>query len=246
MPDIKGSKVAKIINRHGDSPFFIICEHASSHIPDCYKNLGLTGEQVQRHIGWDIGAEQLARNLALILNAPLVLQTHSRLLYDCNRPPSAASAIVQMSDGTEIPGNKNLSASEKRDRADDIYVPFHRSITELLDQRATKSRNIIVTIHSFNPILQGVQRQLDIGFINAADPSWAETLAAAGQQYTELSIKQNQPYSSADGVTHTLEIHGSARDIENVMIEVKNTLISDAKGQRKFATILADLLRANL
>ena len=246
MPDIKGSKVANIINQQGDSSFFIICEHASKHIPVAYKNLGLSNVDIERHIAWDIGAEQLARNLAEILNAPLVLQTQSRLLYDCNRPPSADSAIVQISDDTEIPGNRNLSSSEKRARADDIYVPFHRSITDLLDQRATRTRNIIVTIHSFNPILHGVQRQLDIGFINAEDSSWAEKLVATGQQLTELSIKQNQPYSAADGVTHTLELHGSARHLENVMIEVKNSLISDASGQRKFAKILADLLRANL
>ncbi len=246
MPDINNSKVAKVINEHGDSNFFIICEHASKHIPDGYKNLGLTSEQIEQHIGWDIGAEQLARYLAEILNAPLVLQTQSRLLYDCNRPPSAESSIVQVSDNTEIPGNLNLSDAEKKARADEIYYPFHRRVSQLLDKRAEKTRNIIVTIHSFNPILKGVRRQLDIGFINAEDPSWAEKLVASGQQYTELSIKQNQPYSAADGVTHTLELHGSARHLENVMIEVNNSLISDAAGQRKFANILAGLLRENL
>jgi len=247
VTDIKGSKVAKIINQQGDSSFFIICEHASKHIPDGYKNLGLTNIEIEQHIAWDIGAEQLARNLAEILNAPLVLQTQSRLLYDCNRPPSADSAIVQVSDDTSIPGNLNLSASEKSARANDIYYPFHRIISQLLDQRASNLRNIIVTIHSFNPILHQVQRELDIGFINAEDSSWAEKLVVAGQQlHTELSIEQNQPYSAADGVTHTLELHGSARHLENVMIEVKNSLISDVSGQRKFAKILATLLQANL
>ncbi len=52
-------------------------------------SLGLPAHELERHIAYDIGAEQVARGLSKRLDAPLVLQRYSRLVYDCNRPPEA-------------------------------------------------------------------------------------------------------------------------------------------------------------
>ncbi len=77
-----------------------------------------------RHIGWDIGAEGVARVLSGILDAPLVLQRYSRLVVDCNRPFAAPDAIPEVSDGTPVPGNANLDEVERRARFDAIHAPF--------------------------------------------------------------------------------------------------------------------------
>ena len=38
-------------------PLFIFGDHASKHIPEEYNNLGLSGDDLTRHIAWDIGTE---------------------------------------------------------------------------------------------------------------------------------------------------------------------------------------------
>lgn len=72
-----------IVNAQGKSPIVLVCEHASNHIPDSFASLGLKAADLQRHIAFDIGAEGTARLLSRLLDAPLILQLHSRLLYDC-------------------------------------------------------------------------------------------------------------------------------------------------------------------
>lgn len=240
-------EIANIINPDGPSRFFLICEHASHFIPAKYQNLGLSQNEIERHIGWDIGAQAMAIEMSKQLNAPLVLQTQSRLLYDCNRPPSAKSAIPQVSESTVIIGNCDLNGQQRKARADDIYYPFHNSISKLLDKRAAEIDSVIVTLHSFNPTYKGQTRSLDIGFINDQDASWSRQLTlCANAQHDQLNVAQNEPYSAADDVTHTLALHGTERQLPNVMIEVKNSLIDHEAGQIEFATLLAQLLKTNL
>ncbi len=76
----------EMVNAAGRSPIVLLCEHASCHIPADYGRLGLPEAEVKRHIGWDIGAADVARGLSARLDAPLFLGTYSRLLIDLNRP----------------------------------------------------------------------------------------------------------------------------------------------------------------
>ena len=75
-----------------------VCEHASNHFPKQFGDLGLDDVARQSHVAWDPGALALTRLLAERFDASLVAGGVSRLLYDCNRPPEAASAIPQRSE----------------------------------------------------------------------------------------------------------------------------------------------------
>ena len=99
-----------VVNECGRSPIVLLCEHAGRRIPKVLGSLGLAPGELDRHIAWDIGAEGLARRLSDLLDAPLVLQRYSRLVYDCNRPPEAHDAMPVMSEATAIPGNRDLTA----------------------------------------------------------------------------------------------------------------------------------------
>src|SRR5688572_23173591 len=148
-----------IVNEGGSSALFLVCEHAGRLIPKSLRSLGLPAHELERHIAYDIGAEQVARRLSQRLNAPLVLQRYSRLVYDCNRPPEAASAIPKLSELTEIPGNRQLSDAQRRQRVKAIYEPFHAQIGRLIDLRLGTGKPVIfVTIHSFTPVFKGVAR----------------------------------------------------------------------------------------
>src|SRR5579872_1806892 len=93
-----------IVNPAGAAPLLIICDHASRAVPRGLRQLGLSDAELRRHIGWDIGAAEVARRLATRLDAPLVLAGYSRLVIDCNRGLGDPSSIPDVSDGVVVPG----------------------------------------------------------------------------------------------------------------------------------------------
>ena len=88
----------------GPSPFFIVCDHAGRLIPRALGTLGLSEDELARHIAWDIGAAGVARRLAAALGAHAVLQRYSRLVIDCNRPSNAPDSIAARSETDDDPG----------------------------------------------------------------------------------------------------------------------------------------------
>ncbi|MEM7023166.1 MAG: N-formylglutamate amidohydrolase, partial [Pseudomonadota bacterium] len=92
----------------GRAPCLIVCDHAGRRMPARLANLGLPEHEIRRHIGWDIGAADVTRSLAALLDAPSVLCHSSRLVIDPNREPGAVGSIPEISDGTFVPGNQNL------------------------------------------------------------------------------------------------------------------------------------------
>jgi predicted N-formylglutamate amidohydrolase len=227
---------AYILNENGRSPILLVCEHASNMLPKSLGTLGLSHEDLQRHIAFDIGAEGTSRILSKLLDAPLILQRYSRLVYDCNRPPEADSAMPEMSEIYAIPGNKNLLPSARLARTREIYRPFHRAVDDFLDLRAAERRQtIIVTMHSFNPIYNGKPRDFDVGFLFDRDNWLANFLIKA---FPSERARLNEPYGPKDGVMHTTNLHATPRGLKHVMIEIRNDLIANHAGQNTWANHL--------
>ena len=118
-----------------DQPVLLVCDHASCRIPRALDGLGIGGELVETHIGWDIGAADLTRYLSEHLNAPAVLASYSRLVVDCNRRLDDPTAFPPVSDGVEIPANADLRGGARRQRADALYWPYHHRIRDELEGR---------------------------------------------------------------------------------------------------------------
>jgi len=70
-------------------------------------------------------------------------------------------------------------------------------------------------------------------------------LAAAGKT-KRYDTRRNEPYGPADGVTHTLIEHGLKNGLLNIMIEIRNDLVSDEIGQKVMADYLTGLLGESL
>lgn len=219
----------------------LVCEHASNAIPPPFGDLGLDVVATRSHAAWDPGALGVARQIRWFLDADLVAGSVSRLLYDCNRPPDAPSAMPEQSEKYEIPGNRNLSEAERADRTRAIYTPFSSALTEILDERGV---GFLVTIHSFTPIYNGAPRECEIGVLHDADSRLAEALLAAVPAKFSHKIELNVPYSATDGVTHTLRTHALPRAWPNVMLEIRNDLIETERQQEKMASHIAGLLAA--
>ena len=226
-----------LVNGDGRSSCLLICEHASHLLPKALGTLGLPESDLQRHIAWDIGAEQVARHLARLLDAPLVLQRYSRLAYDCNRPPDSADAMPEISETTQIPGNRNLSPADRLARTTEIYRPFHAAVADLLDRRAAEGvGSLVVSIHSFTPVYKGKRRTVELGILHDRDTRLSDRLI---RSFPGVDARLNEPYGPEDGVLHTLNLHAAPRHLQHAMIEIRNDLVATAPGQTEWAQLLA-------
>lgn len=233
-----------IENKAALGDIVVVCEHASHLIPPALGDLGIDTPALASHIVWDPGALKLARHLSTSLDAVLYYQRYSRLVYDCNRPPEAASAIVGKSEIYDVPGNQNIREADRQARIREIYLPFRDGLSEILSTRKAEGRaSILVTIHSFTPIYFGRRREVEIGVLHDSDSRLADAILAKAEGTDQnYVVMRNQPYGPADGVTHTLIEHGIANGIPNVMIEVRNDLLASADGQAVIAAYLATLI----
>ena len=231
---------AIVVDSTAVSPFVVVCEHAGVAIPAALGNLGLSETELQSHIAWDPGAAPVAEMLAKTLKGTLVKQRYSRLVYDCNRPPSSDEAMRQLSESTKIPGNYDLSGEEKHWRTENIYNAFHKAIGEQLDRRPDP---VMVTVHSFTPVYNEAERAVDVGVLHDTDSRLADAMLSELAFDDDILVRRNEPYGPRDGVTHTLVKHGEKRPILNVMIEIKNTLIADDNSQRQYADQLAKTVK---
>lgn len=229
------------------SPVILVCEHASNTFPAPWGTLGLTPEQQQAHIAWDIGALGLARGLAQRMNATLVHAPVSRLIYDLNRAPHQPGAMPARSEVHDVPGNQTLTPQDRAARMDAVYLPFHHGLHGVLMQRlAVGVVPVVITIHSFTPVYFGAKRTVEFGVIHDADPALATAIVTEARARTHLRCALNEPYSAADDVTHTLRLHATPYALPNAMLEVRNDLITTSSQQDSMAEMLAPVLLAAL
>jgi predicted N-formylglutamate amidohydrolase len=232
-------------NADGRSPFLFACDHYGRLIPRVLGHLGLSENELTRHIAWDIGIAEVAEQLAAQLDAHLVAQRYSRLVIDCNRPPHAAGSIPLISEATTIPGNEGLTreAAEARRRA--IFDPYHRRIDEIIDQRLHAGRpTVLVALHSFTPVYAGIARPWHIGTLYHRDTVLPPLLLKHLRSEGDLVVGNNEPYAVSDETDYTIPVHGEMRRLMNTGIEIRQDLISDPAGQNAWADRLARILAA--
>jgi predicted N-formylglutamate amidohydrolase len=232
------------IGLQGRSNFVIVVDHAARRIPRRLNDLGLPAAELQRHIAWDIGALEVARQVAAALDAPLVAQNYSRLVIDCNRDPKVPTSIPRMSESTEIPGNLQLSAADIAARRTEIFEPYHQRIRALLDERAAAGRpTILVAQHSMTNIYHGVRREMHAAVLYNRDRRFAGLVLDGLRREAGLTIGDNQPYFVSDETDYTIPRHGEARGLPHVEIELRQDLVGDAAGQAEWARRIARVLQ---
>jgi len=229
---------------HGGSHAFLTCDHASNRVPKALGTLGLGEHEMERHIAWDIGAAAVSRELSGLLNATLVEQNYSRLVIDCNRPHDHDTLIPGTSEATEIPGNHALGEADRQQRADEIFHPYHDAITQMLDARASRP-TAYVAIHSFTPVYLERRRPWHIGVLYGQDPRMADPMLAHFDSHEAVTVGDNEPYR-IDHKDFGIPVHGEARGIPHVLVEIRQDLIATPAGQSAWARHLLEPLSAAL
>jgi len=226
---------------NGNQNVFVFGDHASKHIPASLGNLGLSGNDLTRHIAWDIGTETVVKTLCKIFGCAGHIAGVSRLVIDLNRELAMKSLIPDISDGSVISGNQNMSAKERQRRIDAYYIPYHTAMNRALDRMGF---GLAVSIHSFTPQLAGdVPRSLEIGLLMKDDPQSANRFKTALHQLKpQWRIGINEPYSAYD-LNHTVDANIGSRGLPHVSIEISQTLISDTPNAEKVGAVLAQALK---
>ncbi len=105
----------EVIGESRKNRWLVTCDHATNRVPDEIGrgSLGLPEAEMQRHIAFDIGAAGVTRALADRLDATAILSAFSRLVIDPNRGEDDPTLIMQLYDGTIIPGNRDLDTTER-------------------------------------------------------------------------------------------------------------------------------------
>ena len=234
-------------NDDAPAPVLVVADHASRHIPEDMHQLGLADWVLERHVAWDIGSDELAWFLAEELNAPLILAGFSRLIIDPNRNPDSRSSVVDISDGIAIPGNMDLNEQQKDHRIKSFFQPYHDRIAKQL--AAFAARGIVpamLAVHTCSPVFDRVVRPWHIGIMWDKDPRIPVPLMQNLASMEGICIGDNEPYSGRHPHDFTIDHHAEAAGLPHAGIEVRQDLVADQEGARKWAGILAKALKGIL
>jgi predicted N-formylglutamate amidohydrolase len=233
----------RVLRETGASDIFLTADHAGRAIPAALGDLGVSEAERQRHIAWDIGIAGVTERLSELLDATAVLQVYSRLVIDCNRHPSWATAMPEISEHTPIPGNGGLSPQARADRVAAIFTPYHDRIRALLDARGGR-RTVLVAMHSFTPSFKGESRAMHVGVLYNRDARLAAILLDLLRREADLVVGDNAPYAVTEDSDYGVPTHGEKRGLAHVEIEIRQDLIVTPEGQAAWAQRFARLLKA--
>lgn len=223
-----------------DIALFVFGDHASKHIPEELNNLGLSGNDLTRHIAWDIGTDVIVRYLCEHFGCAGQLAGVSRLVIDYNRDTEMNSSIPVESDGTIIPGNIGIKESERQRRIDSYHAPYHTALNASL---MSYDDPLVISVHSFTPKPDlGDVRLVDIGLLVKHDEESADALKGMfmllGQNFV---VSVNEPYS-AHVLNYTIDTLVASRGLRHLAIEVNQRHIDTDDKALYMAKILADRL----
>ncbi|MDN5864712.1 MAG: N-formylglutamate amidohydrolase [Gammaproteobacteria bacterium] len=229
-----------LLNAASHRPILLVCDHASARFPRFLGDFGLDAETRRSHRAVDLGAAELARKLASTLGAAAVFAGYSRLVVDCNRNFHDAQAFKEYSDGVDIPGNRGLSEAQKLLRAEKIYRPYHEAVAARIARlTAAGKAPLVLAIHSFTPVYEGMTRPWEAGILWDEDDRIAAPMMD-GLRRAGLVVGDNQPYSGKTRrLNYTLDQHAAAVGLPHACIEVRQDLIEHEQGVDRIATIIA-------
>ncbi len=224
------------------SGVILVCDHATNIVPPEYADLGLSKDQLSRHIAYDIGVDGVIRHLSQLMNVPAVLSKFSRLLIDPNRGRDDPTLVMRISDGAIVPGNAAIDQDEIDHRMRTYYEPYDAAVGEAIE-RCLELGIVpaLISIHSFTPSWRGTPRPWHAGVLWDSDARLALPFLEALRQQGDLVVGDNEPYSG-ELRGDMMNRHGTQRGIAHALLEIRQDLIADEAGIREWAQRLADIL----
>jgi predicted N-formylglutamate amidohydrolase len=220
------------------------CEHASYRIPDEYKRLFRNAkEHIKTHRGYDIGSVKVAKYLAQDLDTDLLLASYSRLLIDLNRSTGHQHLFSAFT--------CSLPLTERQRIIDTYYHPYRNSVYQQIENRLQGHFAVLhLSVHSFTPFLDGIERSADIGLLYDPKSSLEKQFCLQWQRNMyelddDFRSRRNYPYrGNADGLTTRLRKQFSTKPYLGIELEINQKLFQP--GQEKKMKTLNSILATSL
>ncbi len=225
-----------VFRKAGRSDWLLTVEHAGRAIPSALGDLGLPPGAIDRHIGWDPGALDLALSLSERLDATVIAQRYSRLVIDCNRPWDAPDLVPEVSDKTTITSNK-IDTNQRKQRWDDIHLPFHSAVAQSLDDGAGR----LIAVHTYDPQreVDGAIRPWPIGLLARVSNPLFDALRDSLSRVEQVApLGVNEPYEIEGGSDYTIPVHAEPRALPHVLLEVRNDYLRNDLAVTEMADVI--------
>ena len=134
----RGQQPFLLVRPASVSPVVLTCEHATNRLPFPRDVQNRQRTVLSSHWGWDIGAWELTRELALRLQTSAIGGRWSRLLIDLNRPVDDATLIRRSVEDVALPWNRGLDAREIERRVMTYHAPYHVEVDRLILRRLVR------------------------------------------------------------------------------------------------------------
>ncbi|MEZ6090748.1 MAG: N-formylglutamate amidohydrolase [Pirellulaceae bacterium] len=220
----------------------ISCEHATNHIPAKYASLFEGAEAIlASHRGWDPGSLTLGRWIAKAVSAPLFQTRVSRLLVEVNRSERHRHLFSRFSNVLDL--------SARNAVLEKYYFPYRQQVQGEIIRRIDQNKSVLhISVHTFTPILDGEQRNADIGLLY--DPRrggerefceiWRQSIL---RQRPDLRVRRNYPYlGKADGFTTSLRREFADDAYKGIELEVNQRWVARPSVWRSLCGAIADSL----
>lgn len=232
-------KVYGKVKSKKEVPLLFLCEHALPYVPSHYGTLGIPKDALFSHYGWDIGALELFFLLLDQIKGHGVYSKISRLVIDFNRVLTCPDLIrTELDPGEPIPGNRDLSREEIKQRIRNFWFPFHREVRKTIQEMKQKNLTpFLISIHSFTPEWRGEKREMDIGLLFHSEFSKSKEVCYVLKDKLESKgylVSLNRPYSVEEN-PDPYPLHHWAKEfgLSYLAFEVNNRLLRSSSSIRK-------------
>lgn len=252
----------------------LTCEHGGNRVPSEHTHLFESPEAraaLDSHRGWDPGSLEIHRALVRAFpEAGAFRSTVTRLLVDLNRSPSNPACFSEWTRGLPREEREALLREfhEPHRRAVEDWI--REALAAMLGRASrggsaglaaegggTSERGasgveraagvLHIGVHTFTPVLNGRERDLDVGLLYDPDRAGEKGFAARWKAALEevlpdLRIGRNRPYrGDADGLTTALR-SVFPQSYLGVEIEIGQALVPEPRAAERIGGRIAEAL----
>jgi predicted N-formylglutamate amidohydrolase len=222
------------------APVFLTCEHASQRLPEGWSWPAHDRRLLDTHWAYDLGAREIALALAEELDATAVLARFTRLLADPNRDENHDDLFRSMADGEPVLLNVGIEDDDRVRRIADYHRPYHAALESAL---VASEAPLLFSIHTFTPVYQGEQREVELGVLFNEDEQHALALGnALGAHLPQVAY--NEPWSGRMGLIYAAERHAKRQGRVALELEVRQDRAVDAAYRAQLVRVLAAFFRS--
>ncbi len=222
----------------------LTCEHGGYYIPKKYTRLFVDSELVlTSHRGYDIGALNVFKSLKPLANFSKYAITN-RLLIELNRSLHHPNLFSEFS--------KLIPKEEKQHLIKYFYLSYRNTVeTQIKNFISHNSTVLHLSVHSFTPILNTIERHCDIGLLfdtsSKNEKAFCITLKKELKRLNPmLNVRFNYPYlGKADGFTSFLRKQFTTNYM-GIEIEINQKYATNNRMDNQLKKVLFTALKRSL